>query len=395
MPGLTSVKCKQAPPRERPYKLFDEKGLYLFVQPGGTKSWRLKYRFEGRDRLLSFGRYPEVSLSAARDKRDEARARLREGLDPGANIKSPVADRFALVATEWWEKRRLHWKESHAIRVIESFKKDIFPHLGDVTVNEITSPQLLMVLRKIEARKALDLAGRMRQRCEAVFSYAIATGRCERNPAADIRGALATPKIRHYNALSAAELPAFLRALERYQGHIQTRLGIYLLLLTFVRTLELRGAYWTEIDFEGAEWRIPAERMKMGEAHVVPLSVQAIRAFQALRDINADTALVFPSVRGPERPMSENTLLYGIYRLGYHSRMTGHGVRTTASTVLNEMGFPADAIERQLAHAPRDKIRAAYNRAQYLPERRRMMQVWADYLDSLAEGGTVVPIRSK
>lgn len=326
MPALTSIKCKNAPPKERAYKLFDEKGLYLFIRPNGAKSWRLKYRFDGKEKTLFLGVFLEVALKEARDKRDDVRRLLREGIDPGQKLKQPTKDLFKVVATEWWGKQRIRWKGEHAGRVIDSFKKEIFPFLGDTPINEIKAPELLMVLRKIESRNALDLASRMRQRCEAVFSYGIATGCCERNPAVDLKGALATPKVKHYNALSAAEMPAFIRALEEYEGHIQTKLGLKLLMLTFVRTLELRGAYWPEIDFEGAEWRIPVERMKMGEVHIVPLSRQAADVFRQLHELNGNYDLVFPSLKNPNKLMSENTMLYGIYRLGYHSRMTGHGL---------------------------------------------------------------------
>ncbi|MGH8646460.1 MAG: tyrosine-type recombinase/integrase, partial [Gammaproteobacteria bacterium] len=373
----------------------------LLVLPNGAKYFRLQYRFAGKQKLLALGVYPEVTLKEAREKRDAARKLLREGVDPGEQRKAArrqaVArsqNYFEAVAQEWHEKRRGTWKPKHAIQVIRSLELEIFPDLGARPIAEITPMEVLQALRKVEARGALETAARVLQRVSAVFRYGIITWRCAYNPAADLKGALKAPKFENYKALPASELPEFLYKLDVYDGHIQTKLALKLLLLTFVRTGELRAAEWSEFDLEAACWRIPAERMKMGDAHLVPLSCQAVTAIEQLRLLNGTGRFVFTNQHNHAKYMSENTMLFALYRMGYHSRATGHGFRTTASTVLNEMGFKPDVIERQLAHRSRDKVRAAYNKAEYLPERRQMMQHWADYLDTLS-GGNVTPIGQK
>ncbi len=269
---------------------------------------------------------------------------------------------------------------------------DIFPTLGQRPINAITAPELLEAIRSIEKRGAIDIAHRATQTCGQIFRYGIAIGRAERNPAADLKGALKTRTKRNYSHLKASELPEFLSKLEAYEGFIETKLALRLLLLTFVRTTELRAAEWAEINFEKAEWRIPAERMKMREQHIVPLSRQAIAILRELHKYTGNTQYLFPGQNNPNKFMSENTMLGALYRMGYHSRATGHGFRSTASTVLNEQGFRPDVIERQLAHAERNKVRASYNHAQYLPERREMMQWWADYLDEAAGMGQVIKV---
>jgi integrase len=276
--------------------------------------------------------------------------------------------------------------------VLSSLKADVFPALGTRPIAEIRPPELLDVLRVVEKRGALEVASRLKQRCRAVFRYAIATGRAESDPTRDLDGALKTPKRENYAALDASELPAYLGKLAAYDGHPQTRLALRLLAYTFVRTTELRAAEWSEFDEGAAEWRIPAARMKMRDEHIVPLSRQSLAVLAELRALNGHRRYVFMNLVDHEKFMSENTMLYAIYRMGYHSRATGHGFRATASTILNEQGFKSDVIERQLAHAERNKVRAAYNRAQYLPERRKMMQHWADYLDALESGADVVPL---
>ncbi|MGH8623847.1 MAG: tyrosine-type recombinase/integrase, partial [Gammaproteobacteria bacterium] len=387
---LTDRTCKNAAAREKPYKLSDERAMFLLVLPNGAKYFRLQYRFAGKQKLLALGVYPEVTLKEAREKRDAARNQLREGIDPGEQRKAArrqAAARsqnyFEAVAQEWHEKRRGTWKPGHAERVIRSLELEIFPDLGARPIAEITPMEVLQALRKVEARGALETAARVLQRVSAVFRYGIITWRCSYNPAADLRGALEAPKFENYKALPASELPEFLRKLDAYDGHIQTKLALRLLLLTFVRTHELRAAEWPEVDFESGLWRIPAERMKMKEPHLVPLSRQAVDVIEELRLLNGRSRFLFTNQHNHEKHMSENTMLYALYRMGYHSRATGHGFRTTASTILNETGFRPDVIERQLAHRPRDQVRAAYNKAEYLPERRQMMQHWADYLDGL------------
>jgi len=397
--ALSDIAIRNAKPGEKDARLFDGGGMYLLIKPSGAKWWRLKYRHGGKSKLLSLGVYPETSLKQAREERDKARELLRQGIDPSAARKrdkqaqqADLENAFKAVAKEWHGKQSARWEASHAARVLTSLEKNVFPDLGAVPVKEVTAQSLLCVLRKIEARGAHETAGWVLQRCSAVFRYAIVTGRCSHNPADALKGALTPQKVTHRPAMTAADLPEFMELLDAYQGQRQTVLAIRLLMLTWVRTGELRGARWEEFDLEAAEWRIPAERMKMREPHIVPLSRQALETLAELRALNGAYALVFPGVK-LSQPISENTVLYALYRMGYHSRATGHGFRATASTILNEMGHAPDVIERQLAHAERNKVRAAYNRAQYLPERRKLMQAWADYLDGLKSGAKIIPIR--
>ena len=396
---LTDLAIRQAKPKSKPYKLADGKGLHLLVNTAG-KYWRFKYRFLSKQKTLALGVYPEVSLTSAREKRDEARKVMGNGGDPGQvkkaqkqQAKLRAENAFEPIAREWIEQQCGRWTPDHTERVLRSLERGVFPDLGPRPVAEINPPELLAVLRQIERRGALEMAGRTLQRCRAVFRYAIQTGRAERNPATDLVGVLKTRKVEHRLALGRAELPEFLAKLKTYDGHPLTRLALRFMVMTFVRTGELRRARWEEFDIEGALWRIPAERMKMRAAHLVPLTPQALEVLEELRPYSGRYALVFPSQNDHEKPMSENTLLYAFYRMGYHRKATVHGIRATASTILNEAGFASDVVERQLAHAERNKVRAAYHRAEYLDERRRMMQWWGDYLDALASGTNVIPIR--
>jgi integrase len=388
---LSDLQIRNAKSSAKPYKLADGGGLYVLVKPDGAKYWRLKYRFAGKEKLLALGVYPQVRPAEARAARDEAKRQLLAGRDPASERREEkraalisAAATFEVIAREWVEQQRNRWTPDHAERVLDSLVTDVFPAIGFRPMAEITAPELLAVLRKIEARGALEVASRVYQRCGAVFRYAVATGRCERSPVGDLRGALKAPKREHRAALLAADLPEYLRTLEAYDGQLQTKLALKLLALTFVRTRELRGAEWSEFDLEHAEWRIPAERMKMRAAHIVPLSRQALAVLAQLKPLTGDQRFLFPNQHKPDACMSENTMLYALYRMGYHSRATGHGFRATASTILNEQGWRADAIERQLAHAEKNKVRAAYHRSEYLPERRKMMQAWAEHLDRLA-----------
>lgn len=394
---LTATAVRNAKPKDRPYKLFDGHGLYLEVTPDGAKRWRLKYRVHGREKRLSFGVCPPVTLGEARDRRDEARRLLRDGKDPSAErqalkrqVKLAERSSFRAVAEEWFTKLRNTWEPAHAKRVKRSLELNIFPDLGDKPIADIEPPELLAVLRKIESRGTHEARQRAQQRTSAVFRYGIATGRCLRDPASDLRGAFTPPKATHHAALGQTDLPDFFQRLAKYDGEPTTKLALRLLALTFVRTAELRGAEWQEFDLDAAEWRIPAERMKMREAHIVPLSSQAVEVLRELESLTGKEQYVFPNKNNPAKCMSENTVLYALYRMGYHSRATGHGFRATASTILNEQGFNPDVIERQLAHVERNKVRAAYNRAMYLRERRNMMQHWANYLDAVASGTTVI-----
>lgn len=388
---LTDTACKNAKPEAKPRKLADGGGLYLEVAPSGSKYWRMKYRFAGKEKRLAFGVYPEVSLAKAREKREAARKILADGNDPGEvkkeakrQIAVKAENNMEVIAREWYEHHLHEWKPHYARDVINRLETHIFPKLGSRPIADISSTELLSCLKVIEKSGALDMAQRMMQTCGQVYRYAIITGRTRYNPVNDLRGALKTPVRNHHAHLKADELPEFLQKLEAYDGEPQTKLALKLLILTFVRTTELRGAKWDEISFDKAEWRIPAERMKMKDPHIVPLSTQAITVLRELQKHSGNREFVFPNQQNPSKCMSENTMLYAIYRLGYHSRTTGHGFRATASTIMNEHGFTPDWIERQLAHCERNKVRAAYNHAQYLPERRKMMQWWGDYLDDAA-----------
>lgn len=393
---LTDVAVRAAKPRERSYKLADGQGMYLEVMPNGSKYWRLKYRIGGKEKRMALGVYPAVSLLEARKAREAIKDTLRAGLDPSHEKKREKLQRtlerlnsFEAVAREWHENRKDGWSEGHAGKVLKLLERELFPSIGARPVKEVSAPELLAVLRKIESRGALELARKAMQAASQVFRYAIATGRAERDPAPDLRGALRSKPVTHMKRVGEAEVPELMRKIAAYEGDLQTRLALQLLALTFVRTGELRYAEWTEIDEEKAEWRIPPEKMKMRTQHIVPLSKQALDIIQQLRQLNGQWQWVFPSRSNTKQPISENTVLYALYRMGYHSRMTGHGFRGLASTILNENGFESDWIERQLAHSERDNVRAAYNHAQYLSERRKMMQWWGDYLERAA-GGSVV-----
>jgi integrase len=388
---LSDTKARNAKPQSKPYKIADGDGLFLLVNPTGSKYWRMRYFFAGKEKLLALGVYPEVPLVDARERRMQAKKLLAAGKDPSEAKKEykqqvvlKTANTFEVVAREWFDKRKHEWASTTADTILGRLEQHILPRLGNKPIADITAPEVLAMLRIVESRGTLETARRAMQISGQVFMYAIATGRAERNPVPDLRGAIKTPVVKHNAYLNAADLPLYLTTLDVYDGSLQTKLALRLLLLTFVRTTELRGAEWTEIDWDKAEWRIPAERMKMKELHIVPLSKQAVVVLRDLEKFTGFRQHVFPNEQRPGTFMSENTMLYALYRMGYHSRATGHGFRSTASTILNEHGFSADVIERQLAHTERNAVRAAYNHAQYLPDRRKMMQWWADYLDGIA-----------
>jgi integrase len=388
--SLSNAAIRNAKPRSKPYKLNDGEGLFLLVMPNGSKYWRLRYFFAGKEKLLALGVYPEVSLVEARDRRFQARKTLAAGNDPGVAKQQAkrlasfqAANNFEAIAREWYDHRKHEWATKTAQMVLDRLERHIFPKLGQRPIAEMNAPEILAVLRIVEASGALEMTRRVSHIISQVFMFAIATGRAERNPVADLRGALKTPVVKHRAYLKEAELPMYLKRLAAYAGTPLTKLALQLLSLTFVRTTELRAARWEEIHWEKAEWRIPSERMKMREEHLVPLSRQAVAVLREIEKHSGTRSYVFPSETNPATFMSENTMLYGLYRMGYRTRATGHGFRSTASTILNEHGFRPDIIERQLAHTERNAVRAAYNHAQYLPERREMMQWWADYLDEL------------
>ena len=399
---LTDLQVKNAKPDKKAFRLKDERGLYLEVSPSGGKWWRFRYWCNGKENRLSLGTYPEVSLREARDRREEARRMLANGLDPSEVRKSKRAQAeadaltFSAMFYEWHAKFQAHCVPSTAQDTKDRMEKNVLPWLGERLIADITSPELLTVIQRIEARGAPEQARRILQKCGAVFQYAEATGRLRGNPAASLRGAIPpTPKRHHASIRTPKEVAVLLRDIAAYDGHFVTRCALRLAALTFVRPGELRHAEWGEFDMDKAEWRIPARKMKMKGQHLVPLSRQALAVLAELRPLTGHGKYLFPSLRSPQRCMSENTVNAALRRMGYDKEtMTGHGFRSMASTLLSEQGWPRDAIERQLAHGERDAIRAAYNFAEYLPERRRMMQAWADYLDALREGAKVTPLRA-
>jgi integrase len=396
--ALTDLAAKRAKPKEKNYKLSVERGLYLQVKTNGAKYWRMKYRFASKEKTLSFGVYPEVSLAEAMDRLDAARRLLRDDTDPGlekkkAKLRQRVENdaTFETVAREWITMKSKRWAPRHTERVTRSLELDIFPGIGNVPISQIDSVLLRSVIDPIQSRGALDIASRVRQRCGSVFRYGMATGVCLTDPAEPLKVVMETPVKKHFPALAANEMPEFLTKVRAYNCTVQTRLAMRFLMLTFVRTIELIGARWEEIDFEEAIWNIPSERMKEKQSHFVPLSMQSMECLRQLHLVTGKCELLFPKRGTSREPMSNSTILRVIERIGYKGRMTGHGFRSVASSILNESGlFDFDAIERQLSHQDRDDVRAAYNRAKYMNERRRMMQWWADKLDALENPSQIV-----
>ena len=387
--ALTATTIKTCKPKDKAYKLTDGGGLYLLVSPRGGKWWRFDYRFQSKRKTLSMGVYPAISLKDARDRRDEAKKQLANGIDPAMVRKSQKHQQsqpntFEAVAREWHAKFKPGWSDSHANRLLRLLERDIFPWLGSMPVSDVSSPLLLQTIRRIETR-SLDTAHRAMQNCGQVFRYAIATGRQQNDPTHALKGAIPPIRDNHFASITHPEqIGPLLRAIEGYKGEFITQSALRLGPLVFVRPGELRHAEWSEINLEIGEWRIPSEKMKMGQPHIVPLARQSIVLLTDLQPLTGTGQYLFPSVRSLDRPLSENTINAALRRLGYtKDEMTGHGFRSMASTLLNEQGWNRDHIERQLAHAERNKIRAAYNYADYLPERRKMMQAWADYLDTL------------
>lgn len=394
---LTDLQIRKEKPTDKPRKLSDGGGLYLLVNQTG-KYWRWKYRFEGKEKVMALGVYPEITLAEAREAHQRARKLLATGVDPVADRKQQATQAkttFQQVAQAWWK----HWSPSrsarHAGYVMRRLEADVFPALGKRPVDEIQAPELVKMTRAIEERGALDIAKRSLQTCGQVFRYAIAHGHAIRNPATEIRPGdiLTIRKKQNYARLDAKELPELLRHIEVYQGSSVTRLAMKLMAMTFVRTSELIGARWEEFDLDNARWDIPAERMKMKTPHIVLLSHQAVQLLRNLHTLTGHRALLFPGERSHEKPMSNNTILKALERMGYKGRMTGHGFRGIASTVLHEQGWPHEHIELQLAHQERDDTSAAYNHALYLKPRAEMMQWWSDYLDRSVAGAVVLDLR--
>ena len=392
---LTDTAIKKAKSGPSPAKLSDGKGMYLLVTESGSKLWRWKYRADGKEKVMALGSYPDVSLAQAREAMGTARKLLAAGSDPMAKRKadklakqSAAENSFQTVALLWWDQWRSAKSPRHADDVHKRFKADVFPAIGKRPISDIQAPELVAMVKAIAGRGALDIAKRALQTSGQVFRYAIAHGLAQRNPATDIKPAdiLASRKAGNYARLDAKELPELLRHMEAYQGAPVTRLAMKLMALTFVRTSELIGARWVEFDLEAGRWDIPPERMKMKTPHIVPLSSQSITVLRTLQLVSGHGALVFPGERDHEKPMSNNTILKALERMGYKGRMTGHGFRGIASTVLHEMGLNHAHIELQLAHQERDQVSAAYNHATYLKERAKMMQHWGDYLENCITG---------
>ncbi len=395
---LTNTQIRNAKPREKLYKLPDERGLHLVVFPTGSKLWQMRYRFDAKDKTASLGKFPEVGLAEAREKRDQMRKQVANEIDPveAKRVTKQVKkfaqeNSFEAVARAWYASWAAARSPRHADYVLRRLEADVFPVIGKRPVSEIKAPELVAMMKTIEKRGALDIAKRAFQTTGQVFRYAIAHALAERNPTADVKPSdiLASRRKENYARVDAKELPNLLRKIEGYQGTPTTRLAIKLLALTFVRTGELIGAKWEEFDLEAAEWRIPAERMKMRTAHVVPLSKQAIQILQVLHGVTGHSKFLFPGERDHSKPISNNTILKALERMDYKGRMTGHGFRGLASTILHEKDFDHAHIELQLAHQERNQVSASYNHATYLTQRTKMMQWWADYLDQQLAGNVV------
>lgn len=400
---LTDTAVRTAKPGKKPVRLFDGGGMYLEISPSGGKWWRLKYRHLGKEKRLSLGVYPDVSLKAARERRDESRKLLTDGIDPSENrkaIRSTNVERagnsFEVIAREWFEKHSPNWATNHADRILRRLEKNVFPWLGGRPIADIKAPELLTTMRRMENRDVLETAHRTLGTCGQVFRYAVVTGRAERDPTGDLRGALPPVKGQHFAAVTEPkQVGQLLRALDSYQGSIIVQCALRLAPLIFVRPGELRTAQWDDIDLDAAEWRYKVNKTET--EHIVPLAKQAVKILQSIQTVTGKGDYVFPSARSRKRPMSDNAILAAMRRMGIaKEEMSGHGFRAMARTIMDEvLGIRPDLIEHQLAHAVRDPNGRAYNRTAHLPERRKMMQRWADYLDKLKAGAEVLPLRGR
>lgn len=396
---LTDKEIRQKMPEDKDVWLTDEKGLRLLIKPNGSKYWRLKYRFLGKQKTLAIGVYPDVSLKDARLAVLKAKQQIAEGIDPSSNKKKErqqamfeQENSVAALAEEWWHHQKGTWKDYHADRVWTRLRDNFLKSFGDRPITSLSPQDIIVTIRRIESRDAIDVSQRVLQDIRRICRYAVQTGRLNVNPAAELAGIVKARKTSHRASLPREELPGFLKELEFYddRGRLLTKYALKLLLLTFVRPGELRCARWDEFDFEKAQWRIPGARMKMGTDHIVPLSKQALEVLERIKPISGQYSLVFPSERDRREPMSDNTMRRAIFKLGYDGETQGktkanpHGFRATASSILNEQSFNPDAIERQLSHMERNGVRAAYiHHARFMEERTEMMQWWADYLDAL------------
>lgn len=408
---LTDAKIRNTKPGDKPIRLPDGGWLYLEIRPSGAKLWRFRYRIAGKENIFAIGEYfsdkreGHVSLDDARKERDKARALVNQGIHPAHQRQAErlathteSANTFEAVAREWIAKKKPGWTPYYLRQVERFMEADVFPKIGKHPIRNVTAAQLLEIVKAIEGRGAETVALLVRQWASAVFRYAVATLRADTDPAAALKGAIHRPKVEHRKPLTRDQIKAFVKALDGYAGYRTTVIALRLMLLTFVRTVELRGALWAEIDLDRAEWRIPAERMKMREPHIVPLSRQAVELLRELHTHTGGRGMLFPNYRNPKTCMTATTLNRALERMGFNGKdsigFSAHGFRATASTILNEIGFRPDVIERQLAHAERNKVRASYNQAEYLEERRAMMQQWADLTDEMAkDDDKVTPIK--
>jgi integrase len=403
---LTAIEVRNAKPKDKPYKLTDGKGLYLYIATGGMKTWRYRYTIDGKETSYVIGEYPTLSLEAARKERVEIREKVKAGINLAderrqqkqAAIEAKEEERmlaansFETVAYEWHHHRQARWSAGYAKSNLAKLTGNVFPAIGQLPIDQVTPPMVLKIIRAVESRGAGETAKKCLEIMNGVFRYAIQTGRATYNPAADMRGVLISRKVVHHPMIKPGELPEFLQALTASDIHTTTKLALQFTILTAARSGEVRGATWAEIDLEKRLWIIPAERMKMKSAHAVPLSKQAVAILNRLKILYGKHPLTFPGIHYPEKPLSENTMLFALYRIGYHSKATVHGFRALFSTIANEAGWNPDAIERQLAHKEKNAIRAAYHRSEYMQERTKMMQWWADHLHHLEHGADIVPI---
>lgn len=387
---LSDVKIKSLKPRNKPYKVSDGDGMYLLVKPNGSRLWRLKYRIKGKENVFSIGGYPEIPLAEARNKRFEIRKSIKEGIDPNKLKKTTLSltgieyeSSFKFIAEEWVRKNINKWSKEHGQKIKNWIEKDILPYIGDMKISEVKAPNILLVIKNVESRGATDVARRVLSISSQIFKYAMPIGKCDYDVTAGINKVLEVRKRTNFKCIALEEFPKLLRTIENHNCNPLTKYALQLIVLTFVRSSELREAKWAEINFEKEEWRIPAVRMKMKELHIVPLSKQAIAFLIQIKNLGFESDYIFPNINNTSKVMSENTMLYALYDMGYHNKMTVHGFRQLASTVLNEQGFNPDAIERQLSHAERNNVRRAYNHAQYLLERKQMMQWWGNFITEL------------
>jgi integrase len=398
---LTDIAIKKAKPKKKPYKLSDFGGLYILVKPNGSKLWRWKYRIDGKENVYSVGEYPTVSYIDARVERDKARLLVKQGINPAHDRQSQKAaqlgdnaNNFYVVARSWIDQRRSKWAPNYLRQIESTLAADVYPHIGNLPMRSITAAHLLAIIKRVEKRDSKTVAILIRQWVGAVFRYAAAHLLVDSDPSSMLKGVIDKSKVKHSQPLTKKDIPKFINALESYGGYRPTIIALKLLMLTFVRTVELREAEWKEFDLDLEEWHIPAERMKMREAHTVPLSQQAVELLLELQTLTGINGLLFPNYRYPKTCMSPTTLNRALESMGYGGRLTAHCFRSTASTMLNELHYRSDLIERQLAHADRDKTRASYNRAEYLPERKEMMQAWANMVDEMAKPvSNVSPIK--